>query len=93
MGHHDGGRRVPGREIAMTTALAALADHIAVEERILLYAHHLDSLQFERVADEISTEDASLDFGGIHVVSREAINWQLTGYRAALIGCSHNMRT
>lgn len=75
----------------MTLDLAVLADRIAVEERLLMYAHLLDSMQFERIATEIFTADAQVDFGGDHVVGREAIHAQVLGYRSALKGCSHNI--
>lgn len=75
----------------MTLDLAGLADRIAVEERLLMYVHLLDSWQFERIAAEIFTPDASVDFAGDHVVGRTAIHAQVMGYRGALKGCSHNI--
>lgn len=75
----------------MTIDLQSLADRIAIEERILLYAHYLDSMQFDRVAAEIFTEDANVDFGGANVTGRTDIHAQVMGYKGALKGCSHNI--
>lgn len=75
----------------MTFDLQTLADRIAVEERLFLYAHYLDTMQFDRIADEIFTEDANVDFGGANVTGRKAIHQQVLGYRDALTGCSHNI--
>lgn len=68
-----------------------IADRIAIEERILLYAHYLDSLQFELLAAEVFTEDAVVDFGGTQARGRAAIHAQVMSYRDAMVGCSHNM--
>ncbi|OAN56254.1 nuclear transport factor 2 family protein [Sphingobium sp. TCM1] len=75
----------------MTLDIQLLADRIAIEERLLLYAHYLDSGQFERVASEIFTLDANVDFGGANVKGRDAIHAQVMGYKDALQGCSHNI--
>lgn len=75
----------------MTLDLQALADRIAIEERLLLYAHFLDSAQYERVAAEIFTADATVDFGGVTVTGRDAIHAQVMGYKGALRGCLHTV--
>jgi ketosteroid isomerase-like protein len=75
----------------VTLDLATLADRIAIEECIFHYAHLLDSLQFDRIAAEIFTEDANVDFGGANVAGRSNIHAQVMGYREAMTGCSHNI--
>lgn len=75
----------------MTVNLQLLADRIAIEERLLFYAHYLDSAQYERVAGEIFTQDANVDFGGANVTGHAAIHAQVMGYKEVLKGCSHNI--
>ncbi len=74
----------------MTIDTAGLADRIAVEERIYMYAHLLDSQQYHRIADEVFTEDADVDFGGQRAVGRAEIEATVLGYTGVLKGCSHN---
>lgn len=50
-----------------------LEDRIAVQDVIILYAHLHDSKQPHRIAEEIFTEDAVLDFGTGIVTGRSAI--------------------
>ncbi len=75
----------------MNLSHQTIQDRIAIEERILLYAHYLDSLQFERLASEVFSEDAVVDFGGTQARGRAAINAQVMSYRDAMLGCSHTM--
>ncbi|ALR21825.1 nuclear transport factor 2 family protein [Sphingobium baderi] len=75
----------------MTIDLQILADRIAIEECIYRYAHLVDSMQYDRIAKEVFTEDGSIDFGGAQSVGREAIHAQCMSYQGALTGCSHNV--
>lgn len=75
----------------MSVDLATFADRIAVEERIFMYAHLLDSRQFHRIADEVFTEDADVDFGGQRAKGRAEIEATVMGYTGVLQGCSHNV--
>jgi hypothetical protein len=75
----------------MTIDLQTIADRIAVEECIYRYAHLIDAMQFHRVAEEVFTQDGSIDFGGARSVGREAIHAQCMTYQGALLGCSHNV--
>lgn len=75
----------------MALDLAALADRIAIEERLNFYAHFIDTKQFARVAAEVFTEDADIGFGGIHVVGRLAIDAALVGMAGTMVGTSHNV--
>ncbi|WP_458752569.1 nuclear transport factor 2 family protein [Sphingobium xenophagum] len=75
----------------MMIDLAMLADRLAIEECLYLYAHLVDSMQFHRIAEEVFTEDGSIDFGSARSVGREAIHAQCMGYQGALMGCSHNI--
>ena len=53
----------------MTITLQALADRLAIEERVYMYAHLLDSKQYHRIAEEVFTEDGDIDFGGQRTLS------------------------
>ncbi|WP_449472793.1 nuclear transport factor 2 family protein [Sphingobium chungangianum] len=68
-----------------------LADRLSIEECIYRYAHLVDSMQFHRIAEEIFTDDGSIDFGSARSVGREAIHAQCMDYQGALMGCSHNI--
>jgi hypothetical protein len=70
---------------------SSLADRIAIEECIYMYAHLLDSQQFHRIADEVFTEDGDIDFGGQRVHGRAEIEATVLGYTGVLKGCSHNI--
>ena len=75
----------------MAIDLATIADRIAVEQHLYLYAHLLDSHQFARVPEEVFTEDADVDFGGQRVVGREQIRAFVNGLPGAMRGTSHNI--
>jgi hypothetical protein len=75
----------------MTIDLQTIADRIAVEECIYRYAHLIDSMQFDRIATEVFTEDGCIDFGSARSEGRAAIHAQSMGYQGALLGCSHNV--
>jgi len=75
----------------MNIDMQTLTDRIAIEECIYRYAHLVDSMQYHRIAEEVFTEDGSIDFGGARSVGREAIHAQCMGYQGALMGCSHNV--
>lgn len=74
----------------MTVDPATLADRLAVEERIYMYAHLLDSQQYHRIADEVFTDDGDIDFGGQRACGRAQIEATVMGYTGVLKGCSHN---
>jgi SnoaL-like domain len=63
----------------MTIDPATLADRLAVEERIYMYAHLLDSQQYHRIADEVFTEDGDIDFGGQRAHGRAEIEARVMG--------------
>lgn len=67
-----------------------IADRMAVEHCIYLYAHLLDSQQYDRIAKDVFTEDGDIDFGGDRAVGRAAIHEKVMGYSGMLRGCSHN---
>ncbi len=75
----------------MTLDLQTLSDRIAIEERLNFYAHFIDTRQFHRVAAEVFTEDADVDFAGLNVVGRAAIDSTLKGLTTGIIGTSHNI--
>ena len=75
----------------MTLDSNILADRIAVEERLYMYAHLLDSQQHHRIAEEIFTEDGDIDFGGQQAIGRAQINATVMGYSGMLKGCSHTI--
>ena len=75
----------------MTVDLTGLADRIAVEERLYMYAHLLDSQQYSRVSDDVFTDDGDIDFGGTRAQGRAEILATVMGYTGMLKGCSHNI--
>ena len=75
----------------MTMQAQVLTDRIAIEECLYRYAHLIDAMQYHRIAEEVFTEDGSIDFGGARAVGREAIHAQCMSYQGALLGCSHNV--
>lgn len=75
----------------MSLDLQTLADRIAIEECLYRYAHLIDTMHYHRIAEEVFTEDGSIDFGGDRAVGRDAIHAQAMGYQGALMGCSHNV--
>jgi hypothetical protein len=62
----------------------------AVQDVILRYAQLLDTGQQHRVAAEIFTNDATIDYGGAPVIGRPAIAAFFIGF-AGLLGTSHNV--
>ena len=75
----------------MAVDMQALSDRVAIEERLYIYAHLLDSQQYDRVASEIFTEDGDIDFGGQRANGRAEIQATVMGYTGVLLGCSHNI--
>lgn len=69
---------------------AVIADRMAIEERIYMYAHLLDSQQYGRIAEEVFTEDGDIDFGGQQALGRAEIEAIVMSYTGVLKGCSHN---
>ncbi|WP_336971290.1 nuclear transport factor 2 family protein [Sphingobium aromaticiconvertens] len=51
----------------MTLDLQIMSDRIAIEECLYRYAHLVDAIQYDRIAEEVFTEDACIDFGGARV--------------------------
>ncbi len=62
----------------------------AVQDVVLRYAQLLDTGQQHRVAAEIFTADAIIDYGDAPVVGRAAIAAFFAGF-AGLLGTSHNV--
>ena len=75
----------------MTLDLQILADRMAIEERLNLYAHYIDTGQATRVPDEIFTIDADIMLGGLPVFGRAALAEMLAGMMSAMEGTSHNI--
>lgn len=67
-----------------------IEDRLAVQDVVILYAHLLDSGQSHRIAAEIFTEDAAIEYGGALVSGRPAITAFLTDF-SGLLGTSHNV--
>lgn len=70
---------------------ATMADRMAVEQCIYMYAHLLDSKQYDRIAAEVFTEDGDIDFGGQPARGRAEIEATVMGLTGMLKGCSHNI--
>lgn len=68
----------------------SVEDRFAVQDLVIFYGHLHDTLQSHRVADEIFTEDAVIDFGTGIVRGREGIRGFFTGFDG-LLGTSHNI--
>jgi hypothetical protein len=75
----------------LQSRLRALEDWRAVYEHEINYAHLLDTGQTHRVAEEIFSADAELDYGTGRLRGREAIHTFYSGFEAALRGTSHNL--
>jgi hypothetical protein len=75
----------------MTLDLQILTDRIAIEERLNLYAHYIDTGQASRVPSEIFTIEADIMLGGIPVIGREALADMLASMMKAMDGTSHNI--
>lgn len=75
----------------LQSRLRALEDWRAVYEHEINYAHLLDTGQTHRVAAEIFSADAELDYGTGRLRGREAIHSFYSGFEAALRGTSHNL--
>ncbi len=67
-----------------------LAERLAIQDLVILYGHFHDSKQSHRIADEIFTADASIDFGTGEIVGREAIRTFFASFEG-LLGTSHNI--
>ena len=68
----------------------SIEDRLAIHDLINLYAHFHDSKQPQRIASEIFTPDAAIDFGTGPVAGREAIHAFFAGF-GGIIGTSHNI--
>jgi hypothetical protein len=75
----------------MHSRLRALEDWRAVYEHEIKYAHLLDTGQTHRVAAEIFSADAELDYGTGRLRGRDAIHAFYSGFEGALRGTSHNL--
>jgi hypothetical protein len=71
--------------------LRALEDWRSVYEHEIHYAHLLDTGQTNRVADDIFTVDAEVDYGTGRLHGRDAIHAFYSGFEGALLGTSHNL--
>lgn len=68
----------------------SIEDRLAIQDLEVLYCHFHDSKQPQRIADEIFTKDATLDFGTGIVTGREAIRAFFAGF-GGIMGTSHNI--
>jgi hypothetical protein len=76
---------------ALESRLRALEDWRLVYEHEVRYAHLLDTGQSDRVASEIFTADAEIDYGTGRLQGRDAIHAFYSGFSGALLGTSHNL--
>jgi hypothetical protein len=76
---------------ALEARLCALEDWRRVYEHEIYYAHLLDTGQTRRVASEIFSADAEVDYGTGLLRGREAIHAFYSGFEGALLGTSHNL--
>ena len=71
--------------------LRALEDWRHVYEHEIYYAHLLDTGQTHRIADEIFSADAEVDYGTGLLTGRDAIHAFYAGFESGLLGTSHNL--
>jgi hypothetical protein len=76
---------------SLEARLRKLEDWQNVYELELHYAHLLDTAQNGRVAEEIFSADAELDFGTGRLRGRNAIHAFYVGFAGAMLGTSHNL--
>jgi SnoaL-like domain len=76
---------------ALESRLRALEDWRCVYEHEIYYAHLLDTGQTRRVADDIFSPDAEVDYGTGRLQGRDAIHAFYSGFEGALLGTSHNL--
>ena len=76
---------------ALESRLRALEDWRHVYEHEIYYAHLLDTGQTRRVAEEIFSADAEVDYGTGRLQGRDAIHAFYSGFEGALLGTSHNL--
>ena len=76
---------------SLESRLKALEDWKHVYEHEIYYAHLLDTGQTHRVAEEIFTADADVDYGTGLLHGRAAIHTFYSGFEGALLGTSHNL--
>lgn len=75
----------------LESRVRALEDWRRVYEHEIYYAHLLDTGQTNRVANDIFTADAELDYGTGRLKGRDAIHAFYSGFEGALLGTSHNL--
>ena len=75
----------------LESRLRALEDWQRVYEHEIYYAHLLDTGQTHRVADDIFSADAEVDYGTGRLQGRDAIHAFYSGFEGALLGTSHNL--
>jgi hypothetical protein len=76
---------------SLESRLRALDDWQRVYEHEIYYAHLLDTGQTHRVADDIFSADAEVDYGTGRLQGRDAIHAFYSGFEGALLGTSHNL--
>jgi hypothetical protein len=76
---------------SLESRLRALEDWKQVYEHEIYYAHLLDIGQTQRVAGDIFTADAEVDYGTGRLMGRDAIHAFYSGFEGALLGTSHNL--
>lgn len=68
----------------------SIEDRLAVQDVVILYGHLHDSQQARRIAVEIFTADAEIDFGTGLITGRDAIAAFFSSFHG-LLGTSHNI--
>src|SRR5277367_2982034 len=76
---------------SLESRLRALEDWRCIYEHEIYYAHLLDTGQTHRVAEEIFSADAEVDYGTGRLRGRAAIHSFYSGFEGALLGTSHNL--
>jgi hypothetical protein len=75
----------------LESRLRVLEDWQRVYEHEIYYAHLLDTRQTHRVAVDIFSADAEVDYGTGLLKGRDAIHAFYAGFEGALLGTSHNL--
>src|SRR5271156_2037325 len=76
---------------SLESRLRALEDWRGVYEHEIRYAHLIDTGQTDRVAEDIFTADAAVDYGTGRLQGREAIRTFSSGSKGALLATPHNL--
>jgi hypothetical protein len=69
----------------------AVEDFQAIQKLLVLSCHRVDANRLDRMAGDIFTEDAVVDYGMVRVSGRDQIHAFYTGFDSNLLGTSHNL--